>query len=65
MPDFLSVLTDGTVRGELGSGGHIHQALAAEGHPIGIIPVGLELGVQIGLVVQQQKIGRASCRERV
>ena len=42
VPDFLSVLTDGTVGGELGGGSHIHQALAAEGHAVGVIAVDLQ-----------------------
>ena len=54
MPDFFGVLADGTVGGELGSGSHVHQALAAEGHTVGIFAVGLQLGIDIGCVVQQQ-----------
>ena len=56
MPDLLGVLTDGAVGGELGGGGHVHQALAAEGNAVGIVPVGLELGVEVGSVVQQQEV---------
>ena len=41
VPDFRSVLTDGTVRGELGSGSNVHQALAAKGVAVSVVPVGL------------------------
>ena len=56
MPDFLSVLTDGTVGGELCSGSHVHQTLAAEGHAVGVIAVDLQLLVEVGSVVQQQVV---------
>ena len=56
MPDLLGVLTDGAVGGEFGGGGHVHQALAAEGNAVGVVPVGLKLGVKVGSVIQQQEV---------
>ena len=56
MPNFLGILTNSTVRGELGGRSHVLEALAAEGHAVGIVPVGAELGIQIGFVVQQQPV---------
>ena len=46
MPDFLGVLTDGTVGGELGSGCHVHQTLAAEFHAVSVLAVCLQLGTR-------------------
>ena len=56
VPDFLGVLTDGTVGGELGAAGDVHQALAAEVQPVGVVRVGLQLGIDIGCVVQQDEV---------
>ena len=54
MPDFLGVLTNGTVGGELGRGSDVHQALAAEGHAVGVVAVDVQLLLEVGSVVQQQ-----------
>ena len=54
MPDFLCVLTNGTVGGELCCGSNVNQALTAKGHAICVIAVCLQLCLHIGSVVQQQ-----------
>ena len=36
VPDFIGILTDGAVGGELGTGGYILQALATKGQPVGV-----------------------------
>ena len=53
MPKFAGIFPDGTVAGELARAGGVHQALAAESHPVLIIPIGPELGFHIGQEVQQ------------
>ena len=53
VPDLGGVLTNGTVGGELGGGGHIDQALAAEGQTVSILGVGAELGIDVAGVVLQ------------
>ena len=57
MPDFLCVLTDGTVGGELACAGNVYQALAAKCAAISIVSICLQLGINIGLVVQQGVVG--------
>ena len=37
VPDFGSVLTDGTVGGELGGGSNVPQALTAESFPVSVL----------------------------
>ena len=56
MPDLGGVLADGPVRGELAAGGHIHEAFAAKGQAVGIVPVGTELCLQVGVVVLQDEV---------
>ena len=48
VPDLLGVLTNGTVGRELGSGSDVQQALTAEGKPILVILVDLQLGIHVG-----------------
>ena len=56
MPDFLSVLTDGTVRGELAGGSDVPQALTAECHTVSVLGICLQLSLNVGGVVQQQVV---------
>ena len=56
MPDFLGVLTDGTVGGELGAGSDVQQALTAEVQPVSVVCIHLQLGIHVGSVVQQQEV---------
>ena len=51
VPNFFRVLANGTVGGELGCGSHIHQALAAEGLTVGVVPVCLQLSIQVRCIV--------------
>ena len=39
VPDLVGVLTNGTVRGELGARGDVQQALTAKGQTVGILTV--------------------------
>ena len=55
MPDFLSVLTDGTVGGELGAAGNVQQALTAEGQAVCVVTVGTQLCFKVGFIIHQQE----------
>ena len=56
MPDFLCVLTDGTVRGELACAQDVHQALTAKCHLVSVVTVGAELLNDVGSIVHLDEV---------